>query len=71
MNDDKDAPAPAPAGARYEIRDDLPDGEILVPIDGPTGTVMAVRRGHMSPELVAAINGTLAWMIQVGLWRHR
>lgn len=71
MNDGKDNDsASGPAVARYEIRDDLPDGKLLLPIDSPHGTVMAVRKGHMSPELAEAVNRHLACMIRLGIWRH-
>lgn len=59
-----------PAGARYELRDDLPVGEIVVPIDTPTETVLAVHPRHMTPELVAALNHHLEHMTRHGLWRR-
>jgi hypothetical protein len=58
------------ASARYVLTDDLPNGEILVPIDSPEGTVMAVRTGYMHPDLVAAVNRSLEQMTRCGLWTH-
>jgi hypothetical protein len=58
-----------PAKAWYEIRDDLPDGEVLMTVLTPQGTVIAVRRGHMSDELLKAANEMLEHLIGLGLWQ--
>jgi len=55
--------------AWYELRDDLPDGEVLVPVLTPRGTIMAVARGHMSEELCAELNRALAHLIGNGIWQ--
>ncbi|MDT0270296.1 hypothetical protein RM844_28895 [Streptomyces sp. DSM 44915] len=68
---DSDAARAVTASARYVVTTELPEGEILVPVDSPHGTVMLVREGHMSPELAAAINSTLGWMTRCGVWNHR
>lgn len=57
------------ARAWWVFSDDLPDGEILMPIVTPYGTAMAVRRGHMTPELLKELNATLKHMIETGLWQ--
>jgi hypothetical protein len=59
-----------PVGARYVLREDLPDGKIVVPIDTPTETLMAVHPRHMSAELVAEINHHLAYLTRLGIWRR-
>lgn len=58
-----------PAKAWYEIRSDLPDGEVLVPVETPAGTVIAVRDGHMSEELCVGLNKMLAHLIDNGIWQ--
>lgn len=58
-----------PARAWYETRDDLPDGEVLMPVLTPQGTMIAVRRGHMSDEAVTAANQMLDHLIGLGLWQ--
>lgn len=58
-----------PARAWYVFSDDLPDGEVLLPILTPHGTAMAVRRGHMTEELMAELNASLRHLIGTGLWQ--
>lgn len=58
-----------PARAWYEIRTDLPDGELLLPVETSTGTVIAVRKGHMSEELCSNLNQMLAHLINNGIWQ--
>ena len=70
-DDNSDATNSAPPGARYVVTDDIPDGKILVPLDSDLGTVMLVRKGHMSEELAAEINAHLGWMTGLGFWTHR
>jgi hypothetical protein len=56
------------AKAWYELRDDLPDGEVLVPVETAEGTILAVRKGHMSEQLVEAANATYEHLIGAGRW---
>jgi hypothetical protein len=58
-----------PAHAWYEIRDDLPDGEMLMPVLTSQGTMIAVRPGHMSEELLKALNEMLDHVVGTGLWQ--
>lgn len=62
-------PRHRPARAWWVFSDDLPDGEILMPILTPYGTAMAVRRGHMTPELLDELNRTLKHLVGTGLWQ--
>ncbi|MEW2161409.1 hypothetical protein AB0912_00130 [Streptomyces sp. NPDC007084] len=65
---DDERPA-RPARAWYVFSDDLPDGEILMPIFTQHGTFMAVRRGHMTQELMDELNASLRHLIGTGLWQ--
>lgn len=58
-----------PARAWYIFSDDLPDGEVLVPILTKYGTCMAVRPGEMTPQLLQALNESLNHLIDTGLWQ--
>lgn len=55
--------------AWWVLRDDLPDGELLIPVLTPDGTVMAARAGHMSDELLLALNDYLDHLIGTGMWQ--
>lgn len=58
------------ARAWYIESDDLPDGELVVPIVLKNGgTVLAVRPGEMTPRLMAALNEALSHLIDTGLWQ--
>lgn len=71
MGDQHDAQQPdEPVGARFAIRDDIPGDQLIMPVNTPTETVMAVRTGHISPELVDALNVHLEYMTKLGLWRR-
>ncbi|GAA2351617.1 hypothetical protein [Streptomyces carpaticus] len=56
--------------AQYVLTDQLPEGELVLPVDSEQGTVMLVREGHMSPELVEVVNRHLASMTRTGLWKR-
>ena len=58
-----------PAKAWYEVRDDLPDGEVLMTVVTTRGTMIAVRRGHMTDELLQAANEMLDHLVGLGLWQ--
>lgn len=58
-----------PARAWYELRDDLPDGEVLMTVLTPQGTMIAVRPGHMTDELLEALNDMLSHVVGTGLWQ--
>ena len=57
-----------PAAAWYELRDDLPDGEVLVPVLTKRGTVIAVRKGEMTEALCAELNKMLTHLIGNHIW---
>ncbi|MGR3870944.1 hypothetical protein ACUXZZ_20420 [Streptomyces graminifolii] len=40
-----------------------------MPILTPHGTAMAVRRGHMTEELMDELNAALRHLIGTGLWQ--
>lgn len=67
--DEENPPRHRPARAWYVFSDDLPDGEVLMPILTPHGTAMAVRRGHMTQELMDELNASLRHLIGTGLWQ--
>lgn len=64
-----EAPRHRPARAWWVFSDDLPEGEILMPILTPHGTAMAVRRGEMTKELLDELNAVLRHLIGTGLWQ--
>ncbi|WP_327703601.1 hypothetical protein OG530_19115 [Streptomyces decoyicus] len=45
----------------------LPDGEVLVPLETPTGLVLAYREEEMTDALLARLNATLDHMTACGL----
>lgn len=59
----------SPRGPRvwYFFSDDLPDGEILVPITSEHGMCFAVRPGTMSREMLDRLNEAAAHVLGVGL----
>ncbi|AZM54132.1 hypothetical protein DMA15_17440 [Streptomyces sp. WAC 01529] len=57
-----------PAKAWWEFSDALPDGEVLLPVQTDQGLIMAVRRGHMSEELLVELNKVLEHLIGTGRW---
>lgn len=57
-----------PAQAWYEFRDDLPDGEVMMTVLTTRGTMIAVRPGHMTDELLQSLNDMLAHVVGTGLW---
>lgn len=58
-----------PAKAWYEFRDDLPEGEVLMTVLLPQGTMIAVRPGEMTDEMLAALNRMLEHVVGTGLWQ--
>jgi hypothetical protein len=58
-----------PAKAWYEIRTDLPDDLVVLPVETSAGTVIAVREGHMSEELCSRLNEMLDHLIGDGIWQ--
>lgn len=59
----------SPRGPRvwYFFSDDLPDGEILVPIKSEHGLAFAVRPGTMQPEMLDRLNQAADHVLGVGL----
>lgn len=59
----------SPRGPRvwYFFSDDLPDGEILVPIKSRHGIAFAVRPGKMEPEMLVRLNENVDHLMSVGL----
>jgi hypothetical protein len=53
----------------YFFSDDLPDGEILVPIKCEHGMAFAVRPGMMTPEMLNRLNENVDHLMSVGLAR--
>lgn len=52
----------------FVLSDEIPDDELVVPIVTEHGTAMAVRPGEMTPQLVKALNQSVAHLLSVGLW---
>lgn len=61
-------PQRGPAAAWCELRDDLPDGEVIVPVLTNRGTIIAVRKGEMTPELCTELNKMLNHLTGNGIW---
>jgi len=59
----------SPRGPRvwYFFSDDLPDGEILVPIKSEHGLAFAVRPGKMPQEMLDRLNEAADHVLGVGL----
>lgn len=59
----------SPRGPRvwYFFSDDLPDGEILVPIKSGYGLAFAVRPGTMQEEMLDRLNQAADHVLGVGL----
>jgi hypothetical protein len=53
----------------YFFSEDLPDGEILVPIKCEYGMAFAVRPGLMAPEMLNRLNENVDHLMGVGLAR--
>lgn len=53
----------------YFFSEDLPDGEILVPIKCEYGMAFAVRPGTMTPEMLNRLNENVDHLMSVGLAR--
>jgi hypothetical protein len=53
---------------RYVFSDDLPDGEVIVPIKTKSGDlIFPVRRGEMTERMLAGLNEAAAHVLGVGL----
>ncbi|NUS74958.1 MAG: hypothetical protein HOV70_02000 [Streptomyces sp.] len=61
--------AQRPARAWFFFSDDLPEGELVVPILTKHGTAMGVPPGEMTPRLLQALNQTVKQLIDTGLWQ--
>lgn len=59
--------SPQTPTAWYVFSDDLPDGEVIVPIKTPHGLCFAVRRGEMTQEMLDGLNQTAQFVLGVGL----
>lgn len=68
-DEEENPPRHRPARAWYLFSDDLPPGEILMPVLTPHGTAMAVKRGHMTQALMDELNASLRHLIGTGLWQ--
>lgn len=53
----------------YFFSDDLPDGEVIVPIKNEHGLAFAVRRGAMEQSTLDELNRTAQFVLGVGLMR--
>lgn len=53
----------------YVFCEDIPDGEVVVPIVSKAGTVLAVRPGAMTEECLAALNEAARLLIDTGRWQ--
>lgn len=63
------SPKKAPQ-ARYVFTDDLPDGEVIVPIQTKSGDlIFPIRRGEMTERMLAGLNETARHVLGVGLVR--
>lgn len=50
------------------LTDDLPDGELVMPVVTPNGIALAVRRGEkVEEELVSELNAVLRHLVDTGL----
>ncbi|GHC28769.1 MULTISPECIES: hypothetical protein [Streptomyces] len=53
---------------QYVFSDDLPDGEVIVPIRTKSGRlIFPVRRGEMTERMLAGLNEAAAHVVGVGL----
>ncbi|WP_020141171.1 hypothetical protein [Streptomyces sp. 351MFTsu5.1] len=59
--------SPQSPTAWYFFSDDLPDGEVIVPIKTPYGLAFAIRRGAMTQEMLDGLNQTAEFVLGVGL----
>ncbi|CAM5718630.1 hypothetical protein SALBM135S_02769 [Streptomyces alboniger] len=56
------------APVRYVFTDDLPDGEVIVPIRTKSGNlIFPVRRGEMTERMLAGLNQTAQHVLGIGL----
>lgn len=53
--------------AWYFFSDDLPDGEVILPIKNEHGLAFAVRRGAMEQSTLDDLNRTMRFVLGVGL----
>lgn len=53
----------------YAFSDDLPDGEVIVPIRNKHGLAFAVRRGAMEQSALDDLNRGMKFVLGVGLLR--
>lgn len=53
--------------AWYFFSDDLPDGEVIVPIKTPRGLAFGVRTGAMPQATLDALNQTAEFVLGIGL----
>lgn len=52
--------------AWYFFSDDLPDGEVILPIKNQHGLAFAVRRGAMEQSTLDDLNRTMRFVLSVG-----
>lgn len=53
----------------FTSSDDLPEGEIVVPVLTKHGVALVVRPGEQMPRLLQALNETMRLLIDTGLWQ--
>lgn len=51
----------------YFFSDELPDGELIMPVKNRYGLAFAVRRGRMEQEMLDQLNATADFVLGVGL----
>jgi hypothetical protein len=59
----------SPSGPRvwYFFSDDLPEGELIMPVKNKYGLAFAVRRGKMREEMLDQLNATADFVLGMGL----
>ncbi|MFF7310523.1 hypothetical protein [Streptomyces sp. NPDC008137] len=59
--------SPAKARAWYFFSEDLPEGEVIVPIKSKHGLAFAVKKGAEPQEILDSLNETARFVLDVGL----
>ncbi|MET8982099.1 hypothetical protein ABZX85_41605 [Streptomyces sp. NPDC004539] len=59
--------SPAALTAQYVFSDDLPDGEVVVPIRTNWGLAIAIRSGAMPQHTLDELNQAARFVLGVGL----
>lgn len=60
--------SPRPAKKLWFLTSDqIPDGELVVPVETQYGTALAMRPKEVTPELIRALNESVAHLVSIGL----